>query len=312
MRILLANNGPGSPMAVAFVAGHAWPEGSVIRVATVMEPLQLPTFVSVAEALATELAVRQGAEADHDEAIDLIAAAGWAVGGEVLHGRALNTVVAHAIEIGADLVVAGADGPDDEAASEASIASDLVDLAPCPVLVVQRDRITRVALTTDGSPAALLAERYVLDSPMLADVPITVVSVAETRPLASARLLPAIGGFGPDEIETRRVRHRDYVEAAAARITASGRRVTTVVRAGDVAGEVAAAAAECGADLVVLGSDQRRGLSRIVLGGVARDVIDQTDASVLVVRPRQPAHAEAAAARTRPAGQSDDRLLPTG
>jgi nucleotide-binding universal stress UspA family protein len=39
-----------------------------------------------------------------------------------------------------------------------------------------------------------------------------------------------------------------------------------------------------GADLVVLGSDDRRGLSRIVIGSVARDVIARSDASVLIVR----------------------------
>ena len=52
-----------------------------------------------------------------------------------------------------------------------------------------------------------------------------------------------------------------------------------------VAESIAHAANEWGADLVVLGSSNRRGLERLVIGSVAEQLIAKVDASVLLVRP---------------------------
>ena len=49
---------------------------------------------------------------------------------------------------------------------------------------------------------------------------------------------------------------------------------------------VAAAANEWGADLVVVGTANRRGLERLVIGSVAEQLIAKVDASVLLVRPQ--------------------------
>lgn len=52
---------------------------------------------------------------------------------------------------------------------------------------------------------------------------------------------------------------------------------------------VAAAANEWGADLVVVGTANRRGLERLVIGSVAEQLVPKVEASILVVRPRQSA-----------------------
>ena len=49
------------------------------------------------------------------------------------------------------------------------------------------------------------------------------------------------------------------------------------------AGEIIAAAEKRGADLIVLGSRGRTGLTRLLLGSVARNVLSGSTASVLVV-----------------------------
>jgi nucleotide-binding universal stress UspA family protein len=58
------------------------------------------------------------------------------------------------------------------------------------------------------------------------------------------------------------------------------------MREGDAAAEAIAVAEERGADLIVLGSRGRTGLTRLVLGSVARNVLSGSTASVLVVHKR--------------------------
>jgi nucleotide-binding universal stress UspA family protein len=52
-----------------------------------------------------------------------------------------------------------------------------------------------------------------------------------------------------------------------------------------IAEAIANAANEWGADLVVVGTKNRRGLERLVIGSVAEQLIAKVDASVLLVRP---------------------------
>ena len=58
------------------------------------------------------------------------------------------------------------------------------------------------------------------------------------------------------------------------------------MRTGRAADEIIALASETGADLVVMGSQGRTGLSRMVMGSVARKVLNGTAGSVLIVRAR--------------------------
>jgi nucleotide-binding universal stress UspA family protein len=53
-----------------------------------------------------------------------------------------------------------------------------------------------------------------------------------------------------------------------------------------IAEAIASAANEWGADLVVMGTSNRRGLERLVIGSVAEQLVAKVDASVLLVRPR--------------------------
>ena len=53
-----------------------------------------------------------------------------------------------------------------------------------------------------------------------------------------------------------------------------------------IAEAVAGAANEWDADLVVVGTANRRGLERLVFGSVAEQLVAKVDASILLVRPR--------------------------
>lgn len=86
---------------------------------------------------------------------------------------------------------------------------------------------------------------------------------------------------------------RDYLERTAATLRAQGRRVRTLLREGDAPGAVLDAAAEENADLLVLTTHGRTGLSRFVFGSVAEKVLRASPAPVLVFPAFAPAQPEA-------------------
>jgi nucleotide-binding universal stress UspA family protein len=77
--------------------------------------------------------------------------------------------------------------------------------------------------------------------------------------------------------------HARLAAESVAALTAAGREATARTSTGDAAAEIIAAAGEWKADLIVLGSRGRTGLTRLLLGSVARNVLHGSEASVLVV-----------------------------
>ena len=74
-------------------------------------------------------------------------------------GRAASTIVDQAREMDADLVVVGHRGMGEwESRLLGSVSAEVVDHAPCPVLVVRNDQLGPIVLAVDGSPHAQAAE----------------------------------------------------------------------------------------------------------------------------------------------------------
>jgi nucleotide-binding universal stress UspA family protein len=86
------------------------------------------------------------------------------------------------------------------------------------------------------------------------------------------------------DLRQAKTEHQRIADDASARLRDAGRTADAGMRVGDAAAEVIAAAAERGADLIVLGSRGRTGVTRLLLGSVARNVLSGSGASVLVVR----------------------------
>ncbi|WP_437678538.1 universal stress protein [Sorangium sp. So ce131] len=83
------------------------------------------------------------------------------------------------------------------------------------------------------------------------------------------------------------------VSAAASRavqqLSAQTGGLKTLLREGDPAAEILAAAEEPGTALIVMGTHGRRGLSHLFLGSVAEQVIRKSSVPVLTVRSAPPA-----------------------
>ena len=171
-----------------------------------------------------------------------------------------------------------------------SISQEVVDLAPCSVLVARTPAVSRIILGTDGSPSAEAAERFLGRLAIAGSVPVTVVSVAEIlRPLAI--------GIAPTCTVRRWPPRPSSRPRPCTRTAGSPRRPWTgcermaltrppVSLTGDPAAGLLAAATDAGAGLIVVGSRGQTGLKRLALGSVARRVVQHAEVSVLVARTR--------------------------
>ena len=309
MRVLLAVDGsPGAAVATDLVASLDWPHGTQLRVvsaladqAQVFASAWAPAAPAELQRLEDELLAVQ--ESQVAAAVAAVARPGVVVEGRVVRGRAATAIVDEAAEFVADLVVIGSRGHGAfENALVGSVSAEVVDHAPCPVLVARRGHVHRVMLADDGSPDAGRARGLVRDWPILRDQPVCVVSVATVPVPWEPAVAPMAGSFAADSYtialsESRRA-HAEVAHRAHDELAVEGRPVEYSVRVGSPAGELVAAAVEWDADLVVIGSHGRTGLRRVLLGSVARSVLLHAPCSVLVVRHQAVEHASAEATST--------------
>ena len=92
-------------------------------------------------------------------------------------------------------------------------------------------------------------------------------------------------GIAPELREKRWSKGREFCSAAKARLeTELGIEAQILYREGDPPEEVLAAVEGIGADLIVMGTHGRRGLSRLLMGSVTSHVIVRSAVDVLVVK----------------------------
>lgn len=295
MRVLLATDGSASAdRARDLIATLSWPRGTVVRVVAAVEPhlemLAAPFAMSpsnVVDDLDAELLAH--AETTLDAAERVLGEAGLIVERLMLRERAADAIVDQAREWRACLVVLGNRGHSTLSSMIlGSTSAEVVDHAPCPVLVARDRAIDEVIIGVDGSPGARLAEHLLTDWPMFHHLPAAVVSVATTGipwdPGMATGLYDAVVESYARDVDAARREVAEIAENAAARLREAGVAAVAHVREGDAAAELVAFARGRSRPLLVLGSRGHTGLARLLLGGVARNVLYHAAGSVLVVR----------------------------
>jgi nucleotide-binding universal stress UspA family protein len=277
--------------AVELVSSLAWEPGASVSLITVVPDLRRVrsvwgSAIVGSAAQIDEQLTTQGRETLESPAARL-RARGLACEPVVDRGRAPQVLTASTERVKADLIVVGSRGLGPiQSMLLGSVSQEVIDLAPAPVLIVRQPAVTQIVFGTDGSPGAEAAEQTLVALPVPAGTVVRVVSVAEIIRQSTVGLAPALYGQAmawqvESEADARRL-HQTLAEEAADRLRGRGMRVTSEARTGDPAGELLAAATEVGADLIVVGSRGRTGLARLVLGSVARRVVQHADASVLI------------------------------
>ena len=280
MKVLFATDGSASALqAQNLIASIPWPAG------TRLLALQVVPSVGLGMTTAADSEVRQAIDRELEATRRALAGPGREVDSVVKVGRPASTIVDDAREIEADLVVLGSRGHGAVmSAVLGSVAAEVVDYAPCPVLVARSDRLTGVVLAHDGSPGASQAEAVLLTMPFLRSLPIRVVS-AWSVPLThigDPTGASVISGDLYDElVRGARTYATEVAADATTRLKSAGRTVVAQVAEGSAADAISSSAGST--DLIVIGTRGQTGLARLLLGSVARGVLHRADSSALFV-----------------------------
>lgn len=290
LRVLFAaDESAGSERARALVRKLRLPSGSIIRVVRALGAE--PTAASLPDAMRDEVvtAVVASLQSEVTAFAEPLRQPQIALESEVLRGRAATVIVEEAERWGADLVVVGSHGRGAVASAIlGSVAAEVVDHAPCPVLVARTTDVTSIVLADDGSADAGTAAGVVATG--IFKAPVRVVSVISVvRPLSSG-ISPTVRAAARDAyreaLAADGAQHEQLASRRADQLRQAGFEVTTELRQGDPADEILSAARESGTGLIAVGTRGRTGLQRLVLGSVARKVVSHASGSVLVARSR--------------------------
>jgi len=215
---------------------------------------------------------------------------GRAVWTHVVIGRPASAIADTARRVSADLVVVGSHRHGRFASALlGSVGAEVVDTAPCPVLVARSSRLREIVLAHDGSDGSRQAEDLVARWSFLRSLRMHVISVAPTMTswyAFGANEAPLDAGVYQQILDDSRAEHQRIASEAATRLAAQGVAALVDLRDGDTVRGVIDAATDHQADLIVIGSRGRTGLARFVLGSVARGVLFGAPCSVLIVRQR--------------------------
>ena len=304
MRVLIGYDGsPSAEQACDLAATTLWPAGSELRVLTAYVPYAPGSFYP---GLVLDPATAEAVFADEQTiAEEHLAAATKRIGRPDLSvtsvartGRPASTILDEATAWSADLLLVGNRGLGPfRSALLGSVSDELVDHAPCPVLVVRGSSLERVVLAEDGSAGARAAASL-LAWPIFRASHVRVVTVSEAlrHAVEGPSAPPPDPAIAATALRLRdpltakgRAWATDLAQATADQLTSMGLATDTDVREGDPAGEIVQSASDWQADLIVMGTRGRTGLERLVRGSVARNVLQQAHCSVLIEREARPA-----------------------
>lgn len=274
-----------SQTALDLAASLDWPMGSQIQVMSVVD--SMPYYAL--HGLPTEVRQRVAVEAsDHDEIAARFHDA-LQLERELRVGRPASVIVQEAEAMDADIVILGSRGHGLlDGARLGSVSAEVVDHAPCPVLVGRTSGVRQIVVADDGSETARVGLDFLADTALFLDAEVKVLSIAAPPPLLHVGIAPTMYREALDAqaelLGLLEEEHRAIASRAADRLRGAGYTVSSEVRRGFPASEIVEASRA--ADLVVVGTHGRTGISRLVMGSVARNVLHHAFASVLIARAR--------------------------
>jgi nucleotide-binding universal stress UspA family protein len=164
-----------------------------------------------------------------------------------------------------------------------SVAKSVLESAPCSVEVVRTRenadataRGLKVLLATDGSVSSIAASQAIAEVSWPENTEVRVVSAVNPM-VYSLEELGLIGGTGTDEA------HRAIGNAVHG-LSGTPLKLSAEVIAGRAARQIIDRAKHWGADLIVLGTNERRCLRRLFFGSTSAAVANRAHCSVRVIR----------------------------
>ena len=286
-QIVVATDGSAAAArAVALTASLRWPLGTRVQLIRADEPVSVDLDLPPDAYEALHAHVRAETEKQLSLAARQLSGPGRQVETVAVRGRPASAIITLAQHARADLIIVGSRGRGPIASMLlGSVAAEVVDSAPCPVLVARTERVDRLLVADDGSTDSIGATHLVSTWPAFQGLGARVIGVVpRAEEPAGASRHAAASEADARRIDALRSKHQLVAHGTAVRLTDAGVPAREEVRLGDVAEQIIMAAIESEADLIVMGSHGRTGLERVLLGSVARNVLYHAPCSVLIVR----------------------------
>jgi nucleotide-binding universal stress UspA family protein len=227
-----------------------------------------------------ESAIRGPAEKLLDEAKKIAAEEGMVILTNIEQGEAYEKIVDVADAENCDLIVMGRKGHHRlERALLGCVTARVIGHTERDVLVVPKDAsidFSRILLATEGSTASDAATERAIDYAKSYGAELEAVAVVDVT--------DEFHTAAPAAVEKFILKFRDVLDALKAKAEAAGVKVKTVIKEGETYEVIRDFAEDEKANLIVLGSHGRKGLSKVLMGSVTEKVIGLTSCPVLVVR----------------------------
>ena len=173
-----------------------------------------------------------------------------------------------------------------------SVAEQVLHRSPVPVLLVHpageiatlapEPAQTTLLVPLDGSPFAETALPHAANLARAFSGTILLLSAVE--PPMAPHAYPGVGFVPAASMEISR-EAESYLEEVAQRLRSAGLSVLTVVREGWPADVIAYWGATLGPSLIVMATHGRTGVTRLLLGSVALEVVRRSSLPVMLIRP---------------------------
>ncbi len=295
MRILFATDGStGAGQALQLLASSFEPGGvEIVEVISVLP--RVPGGPGASSADAPQTLVEQGHQeaAEHHVhgAAEHLKAIGFEAVETVRAGHPAEIIVTHAIARQSDLIVLGTRGLSGlRRRVIGSVSGKVARYAPSSVLVARSaGPIRSVLLGYDASPDADVALELVARLPLLGGPRVSVCSAYDVvRPFSSGlapTMVAQVNAAYRDSLRWAREAAEAMAASAEERMLELGVAATHRTAHGPAHEQLAIAASELSADLLVVGSRGLSGIQRFFLGSTSAALVTQPPTSVLVARP---------------------------
>lgn len=292
MKILLAIDSSAQSEAVIKEASmRSWPPDSVVIVLTVVDLFALTSSVGYLEPFIKN--ENDAARAMVESVAKRLESQGIETAIQVVEGYPATSIVEQATIWNVDFVFVGSHGHGGLARLFlGSVAKEVVRSAPCSVEIV-RDRAgktangaRRILIATDGSQYSEAATRSVAQRCWPAGTEVRILSVAELMIPVSDPWFAA--GAVIEEVREQNVKTaQQAIGAGVTTITEAGLPAEGFMLTGNPKARILDDAREWGADILVVGSHGRRGLTRMLMGSVSESIALHAECSVEVIRSRE-------------------------
>lgn len=288
MKIVLAVDfSAPSEVAVSEVVARPWPSGSSIHILHVVDLFALTNSVGYFETFINK--ETDEASALGNAVAERLQSRGLETTLKVIEGYPGTGIVDYAEQCGADFILVGSQGHSGIARLlVGSVAKMVLQNAHCSVEVVRatsRANGMKILLATDGSDYSIAAAQSVAERPWPDGSEFKIVSIVDL-------VIPAkdpwyAAGEVIDRLREENTKSSQEAVNAAQKILSDARLTsTTQVLMGSPKWRIVDEAKEWGANVVVLGSHGRRGITRLLMGSVSEAVAMHAHCSVEIIRKR--------------------------